>query len=344
MTRIGSVDVFRIIAILSVIVIHTAPFKSEVFNGSSGDDFLYYLFNQLARFAVPFFFIISGYFWGVKIRSGSPVVNLSVNMSKRIFIILSAWCLIYLLPLNLGAFYEFGLLGPMKDTYWNIIYLMNNPLDLLFQGTSVHLWYLISTLNAIFIACILIYFNQIKLLVFLSILLYIFGVVANAYVGTPLGIKFEFDTRNGPFFSTLFFVLGYLISGKIVSRSWLIKGFLVFIFGCLLHASEAYCLWENYNITPVHDYVFGTLFMGLGVALMALSNHPYLNNKYLGSIGRFTLGIYAVHYLFVDIFHPLGALFDLPCWDGVYILLVFVFSWAVVTTFSKNKKLKKIVM
>ena len=69
MDRSNSVDTARLFAIAAVIMIHTQPFS-----GAAASlriySYPYLLVNQLARFAVPMFFVLAGYFWGLKIRGG----------------------------------------------------------------------------------------------------------------------------------------------------------------------------------------------------------------------------------------------------------------------------------
>lgn len=57
MSRIESVDIFRLIAIVAVITIHTSPFRADVIIESEAYKYLDVIFNQLSRFAVPFFFV-----------------------------------------------------------------------------------------------------------------------------------------------------------------------------------------------------------------------------------------------------------------------------------------------
>ncbi len=45
--------------------------------------------------------------------------------------------------------------------------------------------------------------------------------------------------------------------------------------------------------------------MGLGAAVLALSNHPLFRVEQLTNMGKYTLGIYAVHMLFVNNFRLL---------------------------------------
>ena len=64
--RIQSVDVFRVLAIAAVIALHTAPHTGPDAVGLRVD--VRTVFDQLERFAVPLFFMLSGYFWAGRCR------------------------------------------------------------------------------------------------------------------------------------------------------------------------------------------------------------------------------------------------------------------------------------
>lgn len=344
MNRIESVDIFRLIAVIAVIAIHTTPFRGDVFSSNETYKYIDVTINQLARFAVPFFFVISGYFWGVKIRNGADTYPTSLRMAKRISIIFLAWSAIYLLPINLGTIYEHGFLGPIKAIYWNLTPVIEQPMLLLLQGTKGHLWFLVGLLFSLFITAFFVRTNKIKSLVLLSVALYIFGVLANAYADTPIGLTIGFNTRLGPFFGTLLFVTGYIISGVKIKPSWFLYGAITFSIGALIHFSEIYILLEFFNTKPQHDYVVGTYFMGVGFAMAALSNHPILKSKTLSKFAQLSLGIYAIHFVFVDIFEPIDRHTDSVSWQIAYIAVVFVLSVTSAWLLSKNKVTKKIVV
>ena len=62
--RIQSIDTFKGLAILGVIVIHTEPFLA--IQAIRVKSYWYYLGNalqQISSFAVPFFFVAAGYFF-----------------------------------------------------------------------------------------------------------------------------------------------------------------------------------------------------------------------------------------------------------------------------------------
>lgn len=342
--RIYSVDVFRLFAILSVIAIHTIPFQSLAHSDSTVYTTLYFGINQIARFAVPFFFIVSGYFWAVKIRNGKPPIQTSLAMMKRIITILIAWNLIYLLPYNLAGFYEHGLLGPFKMAYWKATGLIENPHYLLLQGSKVHLWFLVGLLISTLIATIFIAFNRPFLLLFFAIGLYVIGVLSKGYSDTPVGLEFDFNTRNGPFLGTLFFVMGYFLAGYSPKPKWIYAGMALFLSGLVMQASEVYLIWLFFGSSLEQDYVFGTTLIGLGAAIIALSNHPILQIRSLGKIGAMTLGVYAIHYIFVDWLRPLDQLLRHPLWEIGYVLLVFILSIAAVLLIARHPWGKKIVL
>lgn len=101
MNRLTGVDVVRVVAVIAVIIIHTTPFAHDSAPLGSVLD-LATLLNQAARFAVPFFLILSGYFWAPKVKGELGVVAPSVTMAKRIGFVFLAWSAIYLFPTNLA--------------------------------------------------------------------------------------------------------------------------------------------------------------------------------------------------------------------------------------------------
>jgi surface polysaccharide O-acyltransferase-like enzyme len=84
--------------------------------------------------------------------------------------------------------------------------------------------------------------------------------------------------------------------------------------------------------------------MGLGVAMAALSNHSTLKNKMLSKIGQMTLGIYAVHFIFVDLLRPIDKVSDDIVWEVGYVVVVLALSILTSLALSKNKITKKIVV
>ena len=344
MRRVESVDVFRLIAIIAVIAIHTQPFRGHAGEPESWK-LLSILIDQLARFAVPFFFVISGFFWGVKVNSGADISAVSSAMAKRIFSLFVIWSIIYLLPYNLTTIPGLGLLGPIKYNYWVIASAAEkSPLNLLMTGTKAHLWFLFELLCALGINSVFIKQKFHKALIAVSLALYLFGLAAKAYANTPVGVDTAIDTINGPFFGTIFFATGYFLSRLSPNPGWLLKGFGLWVIGCLVHFSEIYFLRASYDASPYQDYVIGTYFMGLGAAMIALSNIAFFRIRALEDLGKFTLGIYAIHFIFVDLLRPLGKLTNSAFWEIGYVFLVLLLSIGSVMLLSKFRITRQAVM
>ncbi len=344
MERIQSVDVFRLVAIVAVIIIHTTPFYLDMSDGGKSYGITFVVIDQFSRFAVPFFFAISGYFWGAKTRENGIESASALMATKRVGIILLAWSFIYLLPYNISSIVDYGILGPIKVVYWDVLNLAGHPLRTLMQGSKEHLWFLVGLLFAVNISAFLIKRKLLKTLISISVILYFVGVAAKAYIDTPIGIELNFNTRNGPFMSLLLFVSGYILSGIPNSSRWAIIGVFVFLVGSGIQFLELYVLSRYFETTMIQDYVFGTYFMGLGVALIALSNHRKFRISFLGKIGTMTLGIYAVHLIFVDLLRPVDARTDNIFWEIAYIFLVFGFSIISVIFLSRFKLTRQIVV
>lgn len=343
MNRIQSVDTLRAVAIIFVIIIHTTPF--EIQSSPIGHTLsLATVIAQLARFAVPFFFILSGYFWAQKIKDENEIYGPTKKMVKRILFIFVVWSLVYLLPTNFFDSFNYGIAGPIKRIYWNLRDAFNDPLTTLMQGTRIHLWFLVGLISSVSISALILQLNQKYLLIIVAIAFYVLGLAGMAYRDTPLGFYTSFNLRNGPFFSLIFFVTGYFLQQKKLSSSWFPIGLTIAVFGILLQFIELIILNKYWATTMYQDYVIGTYFFGVGVTLIALSKSGYLDYPRIASIAPLVLGIYTSHYIFIDLLKPLDRYFsNNRIWDVLYIVLVFVLSSTLTQILYKFRITKKFV-
>lgn len=333
--RIQSVDALRSIAIFAVIAIHTTPFKTQSLPISDTLN-IAIVINQLARFAVPFFFILSGYFWAGKFSKTDEIFGPTVALAKRTAILFFAWSLIYLLPW--GTFNSIGRNSAelSEALKLNISNVLENPFTALTQGTKGHLWFLASLLCSLGISSVLIRAGLTGLLAVLSVTLYAIGLAGGAYSDSPLGFHAAYNFRNGPFFSLIFFVTGYFLQMAKPHRSWFSIGLLVAAIGVAIHFSELLILKLNWGTTMAQDYVFGTYFFGMGVAMMALSNSSLFSFRGSGTIGPLVPGIYVSHLIFVDLLAPADRAFSaFYFWSFLYPALVFLLSYLFAWFLSK---------
>ncbi|MGO4893898.1 acyltransferase [Flavobacterium sp. W21_SRS_FM6] len=326
MARNNAIDTFRFIAVFAVIIIHTSPFS----NLDSG--YIYILFNQLSLFAVPYFFIISGYFWGRKLNKNLVLksFNHTYRFCIKIFTIFIFWSIFYFFDIVLsGSNDNIGF--SITNTY---TLFTNDLLKLALEGTKVHLWFLPSLIIAALITAVFLYLKRVKSLIFFSIFLYVYGVVAGAY---QLNIDLVESTyyRNGPYFSTLLFVTGVLLNQFKINNKTLKLGILIFVSGTVLHFTEIMSLYIFRGIYPTHDYVIGTYFMGLGISLLAISNSHYLQSVFLSRLGKYTLGIYARHLFVIGKLSTYKKLYLSVYWDVIFILIVTVISLILIWFLNK---------
>ncbi len=192
------IDAFRMIAALLIIAIHTSPLASF----SETGDFI--LTRIIARTAVPFFFMTSGFF----------LISRYSRDTKRLKVFLEKTAVIY------GAAVLFYLPVNLYNGYFQMEPLLPNIIrDLVFDGTLYHLWYLPASIMGAAIAWYLVKRQGWTGALITASLLYLAGLFGDSYYGITekiSGLKNLYEllfqifdhTRNGIFFAPVFFVLG----------------------------------------------------------------------------------------------------------------------------------------
>lgn len=289
--KIASLELARVLAIFAIIGLHCQMAMSYFqFNEIP---WVGYIINQLARFAVPLFFLLSGYFIQPKL-SAQPLNTLKhyAQPIAKVWLVWSIICL--LVPFNALNVAQHGYLGE-RQGYWG--YLMSAPLNSALEGGLVHLWFLPALVIAVAILASLIHLKQTKLMLPLAIMLYVYGVLAGSYqdltqLWTP------FFTRNGPFFSTLMVLIGFMFREHKFTVS-AAQAVALMLTGMGLHFAEAYWLM-GYDVPfNGHDFLFGTGLWGAGVFLWFLSKPTLGNHPWVFAISKSMLGIYVSHLLIV---------------------------------------------
>lgn len=308
------IDCFRLIAALLIIAIHTSPLSSI----SETGDFI--LTRVIARTAVPFFFMTSGFFL-ISRYSQSP--EKLIKFVRNILRIYGIAILIYL-PINIynGYFHRDNLLPNMIK-------------DLLFDGTMYHLWYLPAAAAGAVIAWYLVKRLDFAKAFLITVVLYMIGLFGDSYYGLSerfLGLHnlytliFQISdyTRNGIFFAPIFFVLGGWIadSEKKEDPFLLKKTVFRFIFNFFLMFCEAMTL-RHFHIQR-HDsmYLFllpcmfflFTLILHLNFNLMnKLRNKKHDNylQDYFRTLRSVSSIIYIIHPMMILAVRLAAKLFHL---------------------------------
>lgn len=212
----GGLDWFRIVSAVLVITIHTSPLLSF----GEFPDFL--LTRIIARVAVPFFLMVSGFFL-------LPEVQGENGDSKRLYRQIGHLAKLYLIAIVLYLpimIYS----GYFKDDFS----IGNLIKDIVINGTFYHLWYLPAAITGLFIVGLLLRYCKDWTVFIISFVLYLFGLLGDSYYGVVAMVPWLqklYDgifsiseyTRNGLFFVPLFLMLGYYLGKQAGRRSGLTK-------------------------------------------------------------------------------------------------------------------------
>ncbi|WP_201798201.1 acyltransferase family protein [Lachnotalea glycerini] len=136
----GGLDYFKLIAAFLIVSIHTSPLTGISFNAD------YLLTRVIARIAVPFFLMVTGFFI-------LPDYLFSPNRNKSVIICFVKNTLIF----YAGAILLYLPIGFYAGLYRNLTFLDFFRL-LVFDGTFYHLWYLPACISGVLLLCILIHF------------------------------------------------------------------------------------------------------------------------------------------------------------------------------------------
>lgn len=293
------IDYFRLLAAFLVIAIHTSPLSSY----SELGDFI--LTRILARVAVPFFFMVSGFFLITRYQYNDDKLKGFLKKTAGIYIISIA---IYI-PLNI------------YNGYFTMNHLLPNIIkDIIFDGTIYHLWYLPASMLGAAVTWFGVKRWGYKKTFIITLVLYMLGLLGDSYYGLiekiPL-LKNMYDaifeifdyTRNGIFFAPIFFCLGgrmadksdYFSKNSTVRKS--ILGFflsllLLFVEGILLHQLGLQRHDSMYIfLLPSMYFLFSSLLFWKG----RLSLY----------VGRPTLIIYMIHPMVIVAVRMFAKLFRL---------------------------------
>ncbi|WP_066067281.1 acyltransferase [Neobacillus soli] len=334
MERNDTIDFIKFFAIFFVVCIHTSPFYDYQFGGIDGEK-ISFIINVFARFGVPYFFVISGYFLGQKLiltgKKSAYLKRYLLKITKQL-VVWSVFFFFYdLITIALKSLVQGLNLDVEMSNYLASVFRIRNLYYGINAGTSYHLWYLAALIWSIIILAIFIKMGKVKLLLGIGFILNIAGVLGQSYstlLITPL------DTRDALFFGLFYVTLGYVLSNnfkyiklKLKPYIWSIL-FLLFSFLQILEGelsvSRLNGIWQN--------YYFFTLLTIIALVLFVLTN-PKINHALVNKVGANSVGIYVIHPLFislsysvVNILHLKGITHTL-IWNLLFTPFIFIISY-----------------
>ena len=331
-----SAQALRVPAVLAVIVIHAAPFDGAP-QGTALRE-LSYLLNDLARFAIPFFFILSGHLFARSAaRRGEP--EAARRSARRLSAVLLVWSAVYALLPHVKDFRAFGYWGGVRLK--TVDALLADPLSFLLQGPGTHLWYVVSLLTVLG-AVRLLSRRRRRLLLPTALALYALCLLGGTYTGSPLGLALPVEAKLGPLGGLLLFTLGMRQDAAFArSESARVHGLLIFggLGLIVIEMTAARLLWS----TPQQDFFLGSVPVAVGMLRWCLAGPDRLRRTVLPRWGGLTLGVYVLHPALMRI--PRLAAFNPPSawWQLGQVALLYAASLALCLLLARSKRFSPLV-
>lgn len=267
-------DALRVISFIAIVILHTnsrGGFESSIPIG--------FFVDELSRFAVPCFFILSAYYWPTTIEPRA----LFLKVLNRVWPAFAFWLLVY------SAAGYLGLADPTLQGR------LPSPLWILTGGAGYHLWFLPALVIGTAIASLLLQM-PVKIALLCAIALLVVGILIGAYSIPLSGIRTPTVVfRNGLFFAPFFLIIGVLLkAGSHKSAHWGLLVLAIVIFGAAQVAEGL--LTQRYP--SGHDLGFATA--GFAVAVSALFVKWRSASATLATLGGASFGAYLVHVLLLE--------------------------------------------
>jgi len=213
--NLNCVDLMKFIFALLIVALHKNPLTSINL------DVNFFIVNYIARLAVPFYFIASGYFLFRKTSYEEFDISVVLKYAWKIYKLYLIWTIIYMYPIIKNQ-----ILTDSNGFFHGILVWIR---DFVFSGSYFHLWYLNATVFAVLLVGILIKKKiKIRKIIIIASVFYGIGLFEQAYFGLILPLE-KYDwlwslvkllgnvivtTRNGLFEGFLFISLGMFFAYK----------------------------------------------------------------------------------------------------------------------------------
>lgn len=286
------IDIMKFIMALLVVVLHTHPLESV----NAAADFV--TADVIARAAVPFFFVASGFLLEKQIGAGrAEKRKILCGYMKKVLVLYVIWTVIYL-PIIICS----KIIDSEESLVKSIVLAVR---DFIFAGSYGQLWYLPAVAVGVLLVYLLRKYLGEKGTAAILLALFVTGLLTQSYFGlTIAGMnpesvlwkgmkavkKVMVTCRNGVFFGGIFIYMGTWIA----RYDWKMKRWMTvsgLILSMLLFYMEASYLWRSGSVREKDMYLM-LLPTAFFLMMLALQIEVGWNTIFLR---KMSIHIYLVH-------------------------------------------------
>lgn len=279
--RNASLDALRVLSLFGIVTLHVAG------GGFADNKPLGFVVDELSRFAVPVFFLMSAYFW--KDPDLAAPLRLTGKVARRV---MPAFAIVLVLTIALRLL-EGGRPG-FELTPEGLLLLLWSG------GPAFHLWFLPALVLGSAVVAMLMKLTGLRWTIVMTLALYGIGTLIGAYSRPLFGHGFPFwMDRNGLFFAPVFLVAGIVLRRHRTALAGLPVPAIVaaLVLFAALHLAEGYFVVGRYALG--HDYSLATLGYALSVAVLFMRIE--LTSPLWSILGQATFGAYLIHLLVLKV-------------------------------------------
>lgn len=333
--RLIYLDILRIIATFAVVMIHTTAPRVSIYAPTLSFEWIIYVFfNNISRWAVPVFTMISGSLF----LNNNKNLKIRIFYKKNIFRIITAYI------------------------FWMAIYALYNKPNSIEElvENAYHLWFLPMLIGLYMITPILRKITEdqkitLYFLVLSVVFIIIFPTLFEFKLFKGFEVIYEQFTRGFCIKYAFYFVAGYYLANKNFSKKVTVLIYSLGIISFLvlpaltvyssLHNNEFYDnFMENFSLPTMLQSIF------VFILIKNIFNKKHCNDKitkFIINLSKYTFGIYLVHVLILDILTDFGIA-PISCHVSISPiitnLLVFLISLLISVILNHLPILKKYIV
>lgn len=292
--RVIGIDILRVFCVFFVICLHT-----EILNSVFGINF-----EPVSRFAVPCFFMISGFFYRTTVKRKKEFAQIKkvimlIIVSNAAMILLN---FVYYLSHNKSVVKWFFSLFSFSKILNCLVFNVNFVTGYV---ETAHLWYLNALLYVLIIAAVLRKLGAFKVLYYLTPVLLAGGLIVECFSEQIFGVNFSetksfFYYRNFLTVGIPYFCIGNLLNTY--QHKLKVSNFLLLIMSAFFIALSVFemCVSNYLSLSSNGEFFLTTPFCSVCVFLFFMRFFESKNNRLLNVVSvigkKYVVWIYVFQY------------------------------------------------